>query len=82
MAPEITGQLEFLVAIVQTQQTTIENQQAQLLQMNYRLMAIENPDDNDDNGSIDPGLGSTYVRWGRTVCPDTAQLVYEGKYIG
>ena len=22
---------------------------------------------------------ATYVRWGRTVCPDTATLVYEGK---
>jgi len=25
----------------------------------------------------DPG-GSTYVRWGRTSCPSTSELVYEG----
>ena len=25
----------------------------------------------------DPG-GSTYVRWGRTTCPETSELVYEG----
>ena len=25
--------------------------------------------------------GATYVRWGRTACPQTADLVYSGKYI-
>ena len=25
------------------------------------------------------GLGTTYTRWGRTSCPDTASLVYEGR---
>ena len=34
-------------------------------------------DDNDDSTGAD--VGTTYVRWGRTVCPDTAELVYEGK---
>ncbi len=28
----------------------------------------------------DPGMiGSTYVRWGRDKCPDTAHMVYQGK---
>ena len=25
-------------------------------------------------------VGTTYVRWGRTECPSTAQLVYHGWY--
>ena len=25
--------------------------------------------------------GATYVRWGRTVCPESANLVYKGKFI-
>ena len=30
--------------------------------------------------SLREEIRSTYVRWGRTSCPDTATLVYEGKY--
>ena len=33
------------------------------------------------NGSCSNGdirVGTNYVRWGRTVCPQTAQLVYQG----
>ena len=26
------------------------------------------------------GIGSSYIRWGKTDCPDTANLVYSGKY--
>ena len=30
-------------------------------------------------GSTD-GIGSSYIRWGKTDCPDTANLVYSGKH--
>ena len=26
-------------------------------------------------------LGTNYVRWGRTSCPDTAELIYEGMFL-
>ena len=26
-------------------------------------------------------VGTTYVRWGRTECPETAELVYHGKVL-
>ena len=29
--------------------------------------------------SLESKLTSTYVRWGRTVCPETATLLYDGK---
>ena len=25
--------------------------------------------------------GAVYVRWGRTTCPDTSELIYEGNYV-
>ena len=30
--------------------------------------------------ATNPGsVGTTYVRWGRTSCPSTSELIYEGK---
>ena len=80
VAPAITSQLNFLIAIVQNQQATIQNQQSQLEMHNDQIMAIQNLNevDDGDNDSSNADVGTTYVRWGRTVCHDTAELVYEG----
>ena len=51
--------------------------QAQLDILTKTVSGIQNSDDNNE-GSIEAGVGSTYVRWGRTVCPETAEIVYEG----
>ena len=49
VAPEITGQLEFLIAIMQTQQTTIQNQQSQLKYLTEQMMGLQNAiDENED----------------------------------
>ena len=58
-------------------QATMRKQQAQLEMVTKTVADIQNSG-NDDEGSNNAGVGSTYVRWGRTVCPDTAELVYEG----
>ena len=78
VAPVINDQLDFLQAIVLNQQATIENQQSQLQLLTDRILEIENPDPITDSQVVE-GVGSTYVRWGRTQCPDTAQLLYHGK---
>ena len=79
VAPAITSQLNFLIAIVQNQQATIQNQQSQMEMLTDQMMAIQNSEDDDaDDDTVNANVGTTYVRWGRTVCPDTAELVYEG----
>ena len=66
--------------IVDTQQATIQNQQAQLELLTDHLLTLQNtPQVNENQGaSVNGEVWATYVRWGRTVCPDTAELVYEG----
>ena len=35
-------------------------------------------DDNQQLNSSSQAGGTTYTHWGRTTCPDTAELIYEG----
>ena len=70
-------------------ETLITNQHAlleqQLKLITEKLVRLEqNLDntnmDNDSLPSVGTG-GTTYVRWGRTICPETASDIYQGKSI-
>ena len=62
------------------------NQQAQLELLSRRVLELEDKlNQTKDGPVVQPpvtGLGTTYVRWGRTECPSTATLLHEGRYIG
>ena len=60
VAPEITGQLEFLIAIMQTQQSTIQNQQSQLKYLTEQMKGLQNTID-ENEGPVQAGVGTTYV---------------------
>ena len=70
-------------------ETLITNQHALLEQqlnvITEKLVRLEQNQDkpNMDNDSV-PTVGTggtTYVRWGRTSCPETASDIYQGKSI-
>ena len=62
------------MAVVVHQEAIIHDQQEQLTHQSNRISALE-------SSESESGVGSTYVRWGRTVCPGDAELVYEGTYV-
>ena len=81
VAPAINDELAFLISIVQNQQAAIQNQHTQMELLTDRIVAIKSTTiiaEEEEEYTIDNGVGSTYVRWRRTVCPDGVQLVYEG----
>ena len=68
-------------------ETLITNQHALLEQQlnvitDKLLQQEQSHDSNQMNNKSQPSnvdIGTTYVRWGRTTCPETAAAVYEGK---
>ena len=76
-------------------QSTMTNQHAileqQLNVITEKLVQLngEGGDSSEEGDSDEGGNGSnwsavggtTYTHWGRTTCPDTAELIYEGMYV-
>ena len=63
--------------------STIRGLQEQMLALSQTVRHLQEKDAtqgdirNANNGSI----GTNYVRWGRTSCPATAELIYQGKIL-
>ena len=75
---EIRDSIETLVS---NQHVLLEQQLnviiEKLVQMEQRWDSIkENEDENVETAGAG---GTTYVRWGRTSCPETASVIYQGK---
>ena len=51
--------------------------EASVVSLEASVDSLEEEIEESDTDEID--VGSTYIRWGRTTCPSTAQRVYEGK---
>ena len=71
---------------VDSLETLITNQHALLEQqlnvITEKLVQFEQKDDNDGEHASVPCIGvvgTTYVRWGRTSCPETAKDIYQGE---
>ena len=64
------GEMEYLKSLVRLLTQNVQNLQEEV----GALKEAQNGSSN--NGDI--RVGTNYVRWGRTVCPQTAQLVYQG----
>ena len=63
-------EMEYLKSLVQLLTQNVQNLQEEVGTLNEALNA------SSSNGDI--RVETSYVRWGRTECPQTAQLVYKG----
>ena len=57
-------EVEYLKSVIKNQQDQLSLLSQNVLTLMDRVEAIR--------------VGTNYVRWGRTVCPQTAQLIYQG----
>ena len=62
-------EMEYLKSLVQLLTQNVQTLQEEVGALKEAL------NDSSNNGDK---VGTNYVRWGRTVCPQTAQLVYQG----
>ena len=59
-------EVEYLKSLVKLLTQSVQNLQV-------KVEALESKQADSSNR-----VGTNYVRWGRTVCPQTAQLIYQG----
>ena len=62
---------QYLKSLVKLLTQSVQNLQDEVKDLKESKQA-------DSNNTSDVRVGTNYVRWGRTVCPQTAQLIYEG----
>ena len=74
--------VEYLKSIIQNQQDQLSMLTRNMLHQEdkiAKLEALQQSVGNKEN--VTYTVGTNYVRWGRTTCPDTAVLLYEGKIL-
>ena len=84
-----TGAVNFDRADVDVLKAVIRNQQEQLAMLTQEVMQLKEEfktDNHTKSGDVsgqkkNMTSGTNYVRWGRTICPDTAELLYWGNVI-
>ena len=64
-------EVEYLKSLVKLLTQSVQNLQV-------KVEALEEAKQVDSGNNGDVRVGTNYVRWGRTVCPQTAQLIYQG----
>ena len=82
-----TGAVDFDKADIDVLKAVIRNQQEQLAMLTQDLMQLKeefkrvNQTKSGDVSGEKKNMtsGANYVRWGRTSCPETAELLYWGK---
>ena len=62
-----------------TNQYSLLEQQLNILMDKFVQLEERRGNDQRENESVATNVGTTYVRWGRTSCRETATNVYEGK---
>ena len=67
-------EVEYLKSLVKVLTQSVQNLQV-------KVEALEEAKQVDSGNNGDVRVGTNYVRWGRTVCPQTAQLIYKGKLL-
>ena len=71
-------EVEYLKSVIKNQQDQLSllSQSVFTLQEEVKDLKESKQADSSDDSEI--RVGTSYVRWGRTVCPQTARLIYQG----
>ena len=71
-------EVEYLKSVIKNQQNQLSLLTQNVLTVMDKLKALEESKQANSSDDSDVRVGTNYVRWGRTVCPQTAQLLYQG----
>ena len=71
-------EVQYLKSVIKNQQDHLSLLSQSVFTLQEELKDLKESKQADSSNSSDVRVGTNYVRWGRTVCPQTAQLLYQG----